>query len=122
MSSVFGDQADKAVEAMEKETIKAVEFEQGLTLTFMGVQKQMSRFGGAAGDSSIVERNILVEGEEFLYTFKDGAGFVRKHYSTSFPLFIALQRAEINENDTLVIKREGKGKETSYSVEKVEQP
>lgn len=120
--SVFGIQADNAVKAMERETVKAKEFETGVTLQFQSVEKQKSRYEGAAKDSSIVERGVLDEGEQFLYSFKDHDGFVRKHYSHSFPLFIAMQGAEISDGEWLTIKRSGSGKETTYTVEKVEAP
>lgn len=119
--SIFGTQADKAVAAMDKEKIKAAEFSDGLTLQFVSVEKTKSQYG-AAEDAAIVERGILEEGEQFLYTFKDAQGDTRKHYSTSFPLFIAMQHAEIEENGWLLIKRTGTAKDTKYTVEKVEAP
>lgn len=115
---IFPDSVNKAIEAMDKEKIKAVEFEAGLTLQLVSVEKVKSQFG-AAEDSSIVEREILEEGEQFVYTFKDLEGLTRKHYSTSFPLCIAMQKAELNYGDWVLIKREGKSKDTKYTVEKV---
>lgn len=106
---------------MDKEKIKAAEFEKGLTLELVSVEKTKSQFG-AAEDSSIVERGILEEGEQFVYTFKDSEGLTRKHYSTSFPLCIAMQKAELNYGDWVLVKREGKSKDTKYTVEKVEAP
>ncbi len=113
--NVFPDDVVTALSKMDKEKIKAVEFEAGLTLTFVSVEKAKSQYG-AAEDSAIVERGILEEGEQFVYTFTDSGGDTRKFYSTSFPFLIAMNGAEINEGDSLFIKREGKAKETKYVV------
>src|SRR3990167_3559961 len=114
---IFDPKTNAALIAMNKERVKAVEFEDRLTLQFVSVEKISSQYG-AAEDSSIVERGILEEGEQFVYTFKDKEGDTRKFYSTSFPFLIAMQGAEINENDWLHIKREGKARETKYTIEK----
>lgn len=117
--NIFDDKVTNALKAMDKEKIRAVEFEDGLTLQFISVERTKSQYG-AAEDSSIVERGVLEEGEQFVYTFKDKEGDLRKFYSTSFPFLIAMNGAEINKNDWLLIKREGKARETKYTVEKVE--
>lgn len=118
MSNVFPADVTEALNKMDKEKIKAAEFENGLTLEFVGVEKVKSQYG-AAEDSSIVERGILEEGEQFVYTFKDSDGDTRKLYSTSFPFLIAMNQAELNIGDTVLITRKGKLKETKYTVEKV---
>jgi len=114
--SIFPPEVNKALEAMDKEKIKAAEFEGGLTLQFVKVEKTKSQYG-AAEDSSIVERGILEEGEQFVYTFKDSEGDFRKLYSTSFPFLIAMKQAELNEGDWITITRTGKLKDTKYTVE-----
>lgn len=119
--NIFDSETTAALEKMSKATIKAVEFEAGLTLQFVSVEKQTSQYG-AAEDSSIVERGILDEGQTFLYTFKDKEGDTRKLYSTSFPFLIAMNDAEINEGDTLSILRSGKLKDTKYVIEVVQKP
>lgn len=111
-----------AVEKMNKETIKAAEFEgNGLTLKFKSVEKAKSPYGAEA-DATIVEKGILEEGEQFVFHFEDAEGDARKHYSKSMPFFIGMQQAEINEDDWLLIKREGVKDKTRYTVEVVEAP
>jgi hypothetical protein len=116
--SVFGPEVDKAADAMTKATIKAKEFEgKGLKLQFKSVERIRGQYG-AAEDSSIVEKGILEEGEQFLYKFVDEEGMERKHYSTSMPFFIGMKQIEFNEGDWLFIKREGKtAKDTRYTAE-----
>jgi len=121
MSNIFPKEVEKALSEMDKAVVKAPEFENGLTLQFKAVEKVRGKFG-ASEESSIVEKGILEEGEQFLYTFQDADGFTRKHYSTSFPLVIAMQQAEINFDDWILIKRTGKAAETRYTVEKVDAP
>lgn len=118
MTSIFPPEVTEALNKMEKAKIRAAEFEAGLTLEFVGVEKVKSMFG-ATEDSSIVERGILEEGEQFVYTFKDGEGDVRKLYSASFPFLISMNQAELNEGDKILITRTGKLKDTKYTVEKV---
>lgn len=120
--SVFGEEVDKAAEAMSKATVKAKEFEgKGLTLQFKGVEKIKSQYGAEEG-ANIVEKGILEEGEQFLFRFVDREGLERKHYSTSMPFFIAVQQAEINEGDWLHIERTGVKDKTRYSVEVTKEP
>jgi hypothetical protein len=118
MTSIFPPEVTEALNKMDKEKIKAAEFEAGLTLEFVSVEKVKSQYG-AAEDSSIVERGILDEGEQFVYTFKDIDGDIRKLYSTSFPFLIAMNRAELNTGDQILITRKGKLKDTQYTIEKV---
>lgn len=116
---IFDKQVNDAITAMDKEKISAKEFDgEGLTLQVVSVEKIKGQFG-AAEESAIVERGILEEGQQFLYTFKDKDGLLRKHWSTSFPMCIAMQRAEINEGDWIKITRKGSGKDTNYEVDKV---
>lgn len=117
-SNIFPPEVTEALNKMDKEKIKAAEFEAGLTLEFVGVEKIKSQYG-AAEDSSIVERGILEESEQFVYTFKDMDGDVRKLYSTSFPFLIAMNQAELNVGDQILITRKGKLKDTKYTVEKI---
>lgn len=101
--------------------IKAPEFDgKGLVLQIKGTEKVKSNYGASA-ESGLVEREILEEGEAFRYTFQDKDGQERKHDSTSFPMFIGMQNAEINFGDWLHIHREGKGDKTRYIVEQVSQ-
>ena len=115
MNNNFPPEVNAALNKMSKERIKASEFEQSLTLQFVSVEKIKSQFG-ATEDASIVERGVLEEGEQFLYTFKDKEGDTRRFYSHSFPFLIAMQSAEFNEGDWLTITRTGKAKETKYTV------
>lgn len=102
--------------------IKASDFaDKGLTLQVVSTEKVKGQYGASA-ESALVEREILEEGESFRYNFKDTEGKERSHDSTSFPLFIALQNAEINFGDWLHIKREGKGDKTRYTAEVVDAP
>ena len=119
--SVFGKDVDAATAKMGGEWVKASEFEGGLTLKFKSVEKVKSQYGAEAKDG-IVEKGILDEGATFRYVFEDSEGNTRKHDSSSFPLFIGMQQAEINENDWLAIKREGQKDKTRYTVEVVEGP
>lgn len=116
--SIFPPEVTEALNKMDKEKIRAVEFENGLTLQFIGVEKTKSQYG-AAEDAAIVERGILEEGEQFVYTFKDREGDVRKLYSTSFPFLISMKQAELNEGDWITITRTGKLRDTKYTVEKL---
>lgn len=121
MNNPFPPEVQAALNKMNKERVKAAEFETPLTLQFIGVEKIKSQYG-AESDASIVERGVLEEGEQFLYTFKDEVGDIRKFYSHSFPFLIAMQGAELNENDWITISRTGKAKETKYAVEKADAP
>ena len=117
MSNIFPPEVAAALTKMDKERIKAAEFEAGLTLQFVGVEKTKSQYG-AAEDATIVERGILEEGEQFIYSFKDREGDLRKLYSTSFPFLIAMKQAELNEGDWVTVTRTGKLRDTKYVVEK----
>lgn len=119
--SVFGKDIDEKVATMTNEWIKAEEFEKSPILQFKSVEKMNSQYGAKAADS-IVTKKILEEGETFRYIFEDADGNSRKHDSTSFPLFIGVQEAEINEDDWLKITREGVKDKTRYYVEIVPQP
>lgn len=116
--AIFPEDVSGALNALEKEKLTAKEFEQGLTLQIVSVEKVQSQWG-AGEEDRIVEKGILEEGQQFKYTFKDSEGLTRTMYSTSLPLAVAMQRAEINYGDWLRIKREGKGTTTKYIVEKV---
>lgn len=97
------------------------DFENGQTLKIKSVETVKSDFGASA-DSSIVEREILKEGEVFRYTFEDASGEEKVHDSHSMPFFIAMQGAEFNFGDWLLIKRTGKLRDTRYTADKVEAP
>lgn len=113
---IFDEKTMSAAEKMDKEKVKAAEFEgEGLTLQFKSVTKERSPYG-AEEDSTIVERGILEEGEQFVFIFQDKDGDTRKHYSKSMPFFIGMRQVEINEGDWLHIKREGVKKDTRYTV------
>ena len=120
MTSIFDQSVSEAIANMDKEIIKGVEFEAGLTLQFIAVEKKKGGQFGAAEDSSIVERGVLEEGEQFLYTFKDEDGFTRKLYSTSFPFCIEMEHAELAPETWIKITRTGKLKETKYEIVKTE--
>lgn len=119
--SVFGKDIDEKVATMVNEWIKAEEFEKSPVLQFKSVEKIKSQYGAKEKDS-IVLKKILEEGETFRYLFEDADGNTRKHDSTSFPLFIGVQEAEINEGDWLKITREGVKDKTRYYVEITPQP
>lgn len=120
--SIFGKDVDEAADKMQKATIKAAEFEgKGLVIQFKSVEKKKSQYG-AEEDSSIVEKGILEEGEQFVFKFVDAEGDVRTLYTTSMPLFIGLKQVEFNEDDWLHIRREGSKAKTRYYVEVVEAP
>ncbi len=119
--SIFGKDIDEKVSTMTNEWIKAEEFTKAPSFKFRGVEKVKSQYGGKE-ENSIVEKGILEIGETFRYLFEDVEGNQRKHDSTSFPLFIAMQEAEINEGDWLKISKEGVTTKTRYYVEVVEEP
>lgn len=120
--AIFDDKTMEKASAGSSKWIKATDFaDKGLTLQIVSTEKVKSQYGASA-ESGLVEREILEEGESFRYSFKDVAGNERTHDSTSFPLFIGMQNAEINFGDWLHITREGKGDKTRYSVEKVDAP
>jgi hypothetical protein len=111
---------DKA-EAMSSSWLKGTDFENGLTLKITHTEKIKSQYGAKAEDS-MVEKNILEEGETFRYLFEDAQGVAKKHDSSSMPFFIAMQQVEMNYGDWLFIKREGKGDRTRYTAEIVDAP
>jgi len=119
--SIFGKEIDDAAEKANKAKIKASEFEQGLTLQFLSVERIKSQYGAEA-DSTIVEKGILEEGEQFLFHFNDKEGIKRHHYSTSMPFFIGMKQVKINEGDWINIKREGVKDKTRYTVTVVDAP
>lgn len=90
----------------------------GQVLKIKSIEKVKSDYGAAAG-SSIVEREILEEGQVFRYSFEDAEGNEKTHDSHSMPFMIALQNAEFNFGDWLLIKRTGKLKDTRYTAEQV---
>lgn len=92
--------------------------DEGIKLTFKGVEKTKGRFG-APEDSKLVEKGILEEGEAFKYSFTDSDGNERVFESHSMPFAIAMNQAEVNEGDELHISRTGKTTETRYTVAKV---
>lgn len=116
---IFDKETEEKAEAMKKEIIKGKEFEQGLVLKALSVEKVKGQFG-AAEDSRMVESGILEESEQFVYKFMDEEGLTRRHYSTSMPLFRGFTGAEIEPGDWVSIKREGNGQKTKYTVKKVE--
>lgn len=119
---IFDAKITEAAKKMNKTYIKADEFQgDGLVLQITGTEKIKSQYGASA-ENSLVEREILEEGETFRYSFKDAEGTVRKHDSTSMPLFISMSQLEINFGDWIHIKREGKGDKTRYSIEAVDAP
>lgn len=93
----------------------------GQVVQVKAVTKKKSQFGAAA-DSSIVEKEILEEGEVFQYTFADHDGVEKNFDSHSMPFFIAMTQAEFNFGDWLHIKRTGKLRDTRFTAEKVEGP
>ena len=93
----------------------------GLTLQIKSVEKVKSQYGAKA-DNGLVERTILEEGELYRYTFADANGEEKNFDSHSMPFFIAMQGAESNLGDWLLIKRTGKLRETRYTAEEVEAP
>lgn len=120
--TVFDQKTVDAAEKMNKAKVKAAEFDgTGLTLQIISTERIKSQYGAEA-DASIVEKGILEEGEQFLFTFKDESGDERKLYSTSVPFFIGMQQAEINLEDWLHIRREGVKDKTRYFVNMVEAP
>lgn len=120
--SIFGENIDNAADKMNKLVIRAAEFEKkGLTLQFKSVERVKSQYG-AEEDATIVERGILEEGEQFVFKFVDEEGVERKHYSKSMPFFIGMHQVEMNENDWLLIRREGVKDKTRYYVEIVDAP
>jgi hypothetical protein len=121
--SIFGSEIDAAADKMKKSKIKASEFEgDGLILQFLKVERIQSQFG-ADEDSTIVDKGILEEGEQFQFDFKDAEGINRRLWSTSMPFFLSMQSSELNENDWLHIQRSGKtNKDKKYTVTKVDAP
>lgn len=119
--SIFPKDVQDAANKMNGAWIKGADFEEGLTLKIKATEKIKSQYGARAEDS-IVEKNILEEGETFRYTFVDSEGVERRFDSASMPFFIAMQSAEFNFGDWLMIKREGKGDKTRYSAVRVEAP
>ncbi len=119
--SVFDSEVEAAAAKMDKATIKGGEFEGGLTLQFKSVSREKSQYGAEA-DSSIVEKGILEEGEQFVFKFVDSEGDTRTHYSKSMPFFVGMKQVEFNEGDWLTIKRTGQKKDTRFTVEVVDGP
>jgi len=104
---------------MTNQYLKGTDFEnEGITLTFKGVEKVKARFG-ASEDSKLVEKGILEEGEAFKYSFEDADGNERIFESHSMPFAVAMNTAEVNEGDKVHISRTGKTTETRYAVELV---
>lgn len=93
----------------------------GLTLQIKKVEKVKSQYGAKA-DSSMVEREILQEGETFRYTFADATGAEKNFDSDSMPFMIGMNGAEFNFGDWLHIQRTGKLRDTRYTAEKVDAP
>lgn len=120
--AIFDDKTMEAAEKMGGGWVKAKEFEgAGLTLKIESTERIKSQYGAKAEDG-IVERGILEEGESFRFTFEDEEGNERKHDSSSFPMFIGMQQAELNFGDWLHIRKEGERDKTRYYVEVVEAP
>ena len=93
----------------------------GLTLQIKNVEKVSSQYGAKA-DNGLVEREILEEGQIYRYTFADAEGKEKNFDSHSMPFFIAMQGAEFNFGDWLLIKRTGKLRDTRYTADKVDAP
>lgn len=120
--AIFDQETMEKANSIGGAWIKAPEFDgDGLILQIKSVEKIKSQYGAKA-EESIVEREILEEGEAFRFIFEDNTSTQRKHDSTSFPLFIAMQSSEFNVGDWLHIKREGKTDKTRYTAEKVDAP
>lgn len=104
---------------MTNSYLRGTDFDnEGIVLTFKGVEKIKGRFG-APEDSKLVEKGILEEGEAFKYSFEDSEGNERIFESHSMPFAIAMNTAEVNPGDVLTISRTGKTTETRYSVKTV---
>ena len=120
--SVFDKETEAKADAMGSDWIKAADFaDGGLTLRIDKVEKVTSRYGAEA-DSKLVEHNLLEEGQSFRYFFTTPEGTRKSHDSTSMPMFIAFKRADLTPGDWIKVVREGKGKETRFTVEKAEEP
>ena len=94
---------------------------EGQVVQVVSVEPVASAYG-AAEDSYWVEQDILQVGQTFRYTLKDAEGVEKKWDSTSRPLAIGLQQAEVEANDWIKLQRAGKGKDTRYTATKVEAP
>lgn len=122
--SIFPDEVSEAADRAGGYFVKGVEFEKGLTVQAVKVEKVKAsnpKYGAQEKDK-ICQQEILEEGETFEYTLQTPEGEERKLNSSSFPLFIGFRQAEIEPNDWVKITRTGKGDKTRYTVEKVEKP
>lgn len=113
-------------EVMEKvgksDWITGADFDgSGMNVKIKSVEKVKSQYGAGA-DNGMVEREILAEGETFRYTFEMVDGTVKSFDSHSMPFLIAMQSAEFNFGDWLLIKRTGKLRDTRYTAEITETP
>lgn len=93
----------------------------GQTLQIKSVEKIKSQFGAGA-DNSMVEREILEEGQTMRYAFVDKDGNEKNFDSHSMPFMIGLNNADFNFGDWLHIQRTGKLRDTRYTAEKVDAP
>lgn len=122
--SVFSNEVAEALSKTGGKFIKAAEFEKGLTLQIVKVEKikAMNQKYGAEEKDYLVKEEILGVGETFKYVFKDAEGNEREHDSASAPMCIGFQQAQVEPGDWVKITRTGKTDETRYSIEKVEAP
>lgn len=120
---IFPPDVQEASEKLASNWLKASEFEAGLTLQLTKpLEKVKSNFGATLTDY-LVENNILEEGESFRYTFVDAEGVEKKIDSASSTFFIAFKQCEeAGVGDWFLITRTGAGKNTRYTVERVEVP
>lgn len=112
--SIFGKEIDDKA-AGGGDWLKGSDFEgKGLVVQYVSHTKKESKYGATEKDG-LFKRGILEEGELFSFVFntKDGQ---RTFDTTSFPFFIGMKEAEIQENGWYLIKRTGKGDETRYTV------
>ena len=122
--SVFPADVEEALNNAGGAWIKGVEFEGGLVLQVMKVEKVRPNNPkyGAEEKNYLVKEEILEEGETFRYHFRDTEGNERQHDSSSAPMCIGFQQANVEPEDWVMITRTGKTDKTRYTVEKVTAP
>lgn len=103
--------------------IKAEEFKaaNGLKLVCKGFEviNASDPKYGAEEKSALVTKGICTVGQTLRYKFETvGDEFpTEKNFdSTSITFFIAFSEAAPNEGDTVLISREGEGKQTKYTI------
>lgn len=122
--SVFSSDVQEALNNAGGAWVKASEFEGGLTLQVIKVEKVRPNNPkyGADDKNYLVKEEILDEGETFRYHFKDAEGNERQHDSSSAPMCIGFQQANVEPEDWVKITRTGKTDKTRYEVVKVAAP